>query len=219
MYNFIHYPSDVAAILESGFSPITSSSKCSFFNGSGLKPFSGLVTPCSKGGSVDEQTPMAKASGIERSARDYWEDYWVVKAFPCCYQVTPPGLPPTHRGWAVKVDRVEILIDIMDLHKWLFWASSKMIILKKEKIIPQQNNDNANNNYHQPFCILSKLFLSLNIYERVIGSNPTYWSTYAQNLICDQKRTSVAMALYFLQSSIQLKFYTVSHPVIMFPCQ
>ena len=68
MYTFIHYPSDVAAILESGFSPITSSSMCSFFNGSGLKPLSGLVTPCSKVGSVEEQTPMAKASGIERSA-------------------------------------------------------------------------------------------------------------------------------------------------------
>ena len=59
------YPSAVAALLESEFSPVTSSSNGSFFNGSSeLRSFSGSAMACSKGCSADEQTPMARASGV-----------------------------------------------------------------------------------------------------------------------------------------------------------
>ena len=70
---FFIYPSAVAALLESEFSPVTSSSNGSFFNGSSeLRSFSGSAMACSKGCSADEQTPMARASGVlalDRSAR------------------------------------------------------------------------------------------------------------------------------------------------------
>ena len=159
MYNFIHYPSDIAAILESGFSPTTLSSKCSFFNSSELKSFSGLTMPCS----VDEQTPMAKASVIVEllSARTigWWRPFPVVTRW--LHQASRP-------------------IDIMDLHKWLFWAAYKMIILKKEKIISQQNNANNNFTLHiiQTFSLVKYLWtcywLKPNILK-YICTEPDLW--------------------------------------------
>ena len=41
------------------------------------------------------------------------------------------GLPPTHGGWGAEMHKVEILIHIMDLHKWLFWASYKTVLFFK----------------------------------------------------------------------------------------